>query len=166
MSLTRSHKRTSMGPSRGFLNGRTSALQLEEITSKGSRVSCVYPCEKSLETYLIIFLLACLCLKRETQKKKRNLVIFDFIFIGNLLRMTKLLNSYIMISTDSVSSDRIIKFGGGALSNNGYYRWKWKMNSDQLFLLLKSTFCHRGWVYTHTHTHTHTHTYIYIYIYV
>ena len=34
-SLTCSHKRTSMGPSR-------SALQPEEVTSKGTRVSCVY----------------------------------------------------------------------------------------------------------------------------
>ena len=41
-SLTCSHKRTSMGPSRSCWNGTTSALQLEEITSKGSRVSCVY----------------------------------------------------------------------------------------------------------------------------
>ena len=41
-SLTRSHKRTSMGPSRSWWNGTTSALQLEEITSKGTRVSCVY----------------------------------------------------------------------------------------------------------------------------
>ena len=40
-SLTRSHKRTSMGPSRSCWNG-TSALQPEEITSKGTRVSCVY----------------------------------------------------------------------------------------------------------------------------
>ena len=36
-SLTRSHKRTSMGPSRSCWNG-TSALQPEEITSKGTRV--------------------------------------------------------------------------------------------------------------------------------
>ena len=41
-SLTRSHKRTSMGPSRSCRNGTTSALQPEEITSKGTRVSCVY----------------------------------------------------------------------------------------------------------------------------
>ena len=41
-SLTRSHKRTSMGPSRSCCNGTTSALQPEEITSKGTRVSCVY----------------------------------------------------------------------------------------------------------------------------
>ena len=40
--LWRRHKRTSMGPSRSCWNGRTSALQLEEITSKGTRVSCVY----------------------------------------------------------------------------------------------------------------------------
>ena len=41
-SLTRSHKRTFMGPSRSCWNGTTSALQPEEITSKGTRVSCVY----------------------------------------------------------------------------------------------------------------------------
>ena len=41
-SLTCSHKRTSMGPSRSCWNGTTNALQPEEITSKGTRVSCVY----------------------------------------------------------------------------------------------------------------------------
>ena len=41
-SLTRSHTRISMVPSRSCWNGITSALLLEEITSKGSRVSCVY----------------------------------------------------------------------------------------------------------------------------
>ena len=41
-SLTRSHKRTSMGPSGSCWNSKTSALQLEEITSKGTRVSCLY----------------------------------------------------------------------------------------------------------------------------
>ena len=41
-SLTRSHKRTSMGPSRSCWNGTTSALQSGESTSKGTRVSCVY----------------------------------------------------------------------------------------------------------------------------
>ena len=41
-SLTRSHKRTSMGPSRSCWNGTTSAMQPEELTPKGSRVSCVY----------------------------------------------------------------------------------------------------------------------------
>ena len=40
-SLTRSHKRTSMGHSRSCWNG-TSTLQPEEITLKGTRVSCVY----------------------------------------------------------------------------------------------------------------------------
>ena len=33
------HKRTSMGPSRSCWNGTTSALQPEELTSKGTRVS-------------------------------------------------------------------------------------------------------------------------------
>ena len=41
-SLTRSHNRTCMGPSRSCWNGTTSALHPEEITSKGTRVSCVY----------------------------------------------------------------------------------------------------------------------------
>ena len=41
-SLTHWHKRTSMGPLRSCWNGTTSALQPEEITSKGDRVSCVY----------------------------------------------------------------------------------------------------------------------------
>ena len=41
-SLTRSHKRTSMGPSRSCWNCTTSALQPEEVTSKGTKVSCVY----------------------------------------------------------------------------------------------------------------------------
>ena len=39
--ITHSHKRTSMGPSRSCWNGTTSALLPEEITSKGTRVSCV-----------------------------------------------------------------------------------------------------------------------------
>ena len=41
-SLTRSHKRTSMGHSKSCWNDTTSVLQPEEITSKGTRVSCVY----------------------------------------------------------------------------------------------------------------------------
>ena len=41
-SLTCSHKRTSMRPPRSCWNGTPSALQLEEITSKGTRISCVY----------------------------------------------------------------------------------------------------------------------------
>ena len=42
LTRSRSHKRTSLGPCRSYWNGTTSALQLEEITSKGTRVSCVY----------------------------------------------------------------------------------------------------------------------------
>ena len=58
-SLTRSHKRTSMGPSRSCWNGTTSALQPEEITSKGTSFMCVLSIKvpigkKSLETYLMI----------------------------------------------------------------------------------------------------------------
>ena len=41
-SLTRSHKRTSMRPTRSCWNGTTSTLQPEEKTSIGTRVSCVY----------------------------------------------------------------------------------------------------------------------------
>ena len=40
-SWTCSHKRISMGPSRSCWNG-TSALQPKDITSNGTRVSCVY----------------------------------------------------------------------------------------------------------------------------
>ena len=60
-SLTRWHKRISMGPLRSCWNGTTSALQPEEITWKGTRVSCMYyqwkcPYEKSLETNLMILI--------------------------------------------------------------------------------------------------------------
>ena len=41
VTLTHSHKRTSMEPSRSCWNGITSALQPEEIISKGTRVSFV-----------------------------------------------------------------------------------------------------------------------------
>ena len=41
-SLTRSHKRTSMEPSRSCWNRITSTLQSEDITYTGTRVSCVY----------------------------------------------------------------------------------------------------------------------------
>ena len=41
-SLTCPHKRTSMAPSRRCCNVITCALQPEEITSKGTRVLCVY----------------------------------------------------------------------------------------------------------------------------
>ena len=78
-SLTCSHKRTSMGFSRSCWNGTTSALQLEEITLKGTRVPCVYyqwkwPYEKSLETYLMIliykyiyiYIYVCMCIYMPT----------------------------------------------------------------------------------------------------
>ena len=41
-SLTRSHKRSSIEPSRSCWNGTTSAFQPEVITSRGTRVLCVY----------------------------------------------------------------------------------------------------------------------------
>ena len=41
-SLIRSHMWTSLGPSRSCWKGTTSALQLDEITSKGIWFSCVY----------------------------------------------------------------------------------------------------------------------------
>ena len=40
-SLTCSHKRISMGPSRSCWNGTTRALHLEDITSKGNSFMCV-----------------------------------------------------------------------------------------------------------------------------
>ena len=47
-SLTRSHKRTSMGPSRSCCNGTTNGLQPEEITSKGIySFTCVLSIKKS-----------------------------------------------------------------------------------------------------------------------
>ena len=45
-SLTRSHKRISMGPCRSCWGGTTNALQSEEITSKGTRVSIKVPIGK------------------------------------------------------------------------------------------------------------------------
>ena len=39
---SQSHKKNSMGSSRSCWNSTTSALQPEEITSKGTRISCVY----------------------------------------------------------------------------------------------------------------------------
>ena len=49
-----------MGTSRSCWNGRTSALEPEEITSKGTIISCVLsikvPIRKNLETYLIILI--------------------------------------------------------------------------------------------------------------
>ena len=61
-----------MGPSRSFWNITTSALQPEEITSKGIRVSCVLsikvPVQKksgdlsyALRIYICIYILAVYC---------------------------------------------------------------------------------------------------------
>ena len=72
-SLTRSHKRTSMGLSWSFWNGTTSALQPEEITSKGTRVSCVCPNEKSLETYSMHLVYNTLLLNRIRLEIEKNL---------------------------------------------------------------------------------------------
>ena len=58
-SLTRSHKRTSMGRSRSCWNGGTSGLQLGEITTKGSRVSCVCTINKSAHTKKVWKLIVC-----------------------------------------------------------------------------------------------------------
>ena len=49
-SLTRSHKRTSIGPCRSCLNGTTSALQPEEITSRGGLEFNVCTINKSAHT--------------------------------------------------------------------------------------------------------------------
>ena len=81
-SLTRSHKKTSMGPSSSCWNGTTSALQPEEITSKGTLVSYVYyqwncPYEKSLETYRMP--LVC-CLERSYSNQYGEEVCVSQIF--------------------------------------------------------------------------------------
>ena len=82
-SLTRSYKRTSIGPSRSFLNGTTSVLQPEEITSKGTWVSGVFyqlmcPYEKSLETYLMILVLISFILRSARTAKSTILLILSF----------------------------------------------------------------------------------------
>ena len=61
-SLIRSHKRTSMGPSRNCWNGITRALQPEEITSKELEfhectINKSANTKKRLETYLMILVL-------------------------------------------------------------------------------------------------------------
>ena len=58
-SLTRSHKRTSTGPFRNCWNGRTNALQLEEITSKRTRVYYVCTIIKSARTKKVWKLIVC-----------------------------------------------------------------------------------------------------------
>ena len=55
-------KRTSMGPCRNCWSGTTSALQPEEITSKGTRVCTINKSahtKKSLETYFMILVVQC-----------------------------------------------------------------------------------------------------------
>ena len=54
-SLTRSHKRTSMGRSRSCWNS-ASALQLAEITSKVCTINRSAHTKKSLKTYLMILI--------------------------------------------------------------------------------------------------------------
>ena len=56
--LTRSHKRTSMGPFRSCWNGTTSALQPEEITSKGLEFH-VCTINKSVHTKKVWKLIVC-----------------------------------------------------------------------------------------------------------
>ena len=58
-SLTRSRKKTSMGPSRSCWNGTTSALQPEEITSKGLEFH-VCTINKSAHTKKVWKLIVCL----------------------------------------------------------------------------------------------------------
>ena len=52
-------KRTFMGPSRSCWNGTTSALRPEEITSKGTRVSCVYYQQKCPYEMLLLYIYIC-----------------------------------------------------------------------------------------------------------
>ena len=118
-SLTRSHKRTFMGPSRICWNGITSALTPEEITSKGTRVSCVYyqskcPREKSLETYRMHLVSSSLrdCL---TKTKEPNLPFYlpisrvseknGFMFFPGALISEKALSRMGIGFPDSISYD-------------------------------------------------------------
>ena len=90
--LTRSHKRTSIGPCRSCWNGITSALQPEEITLKGTRVSCV------------------LLIKVPIQKKSGNLFNDRFVICFISISVTKtlffcpcLLPSHFFFSSISVT---------------------------------------------------------------
>ena len=87
-SLTHWHKRTSMGLSRSCCNGTTSALQPEELTSKGTSVSCVLsikvPIRKNLETFLMI--LVHQYLKSFMSQWIRNIV---FLFIVVFQRFSR-----------------------------------------------------------------------------
>ena len=97
-SLTRSaHKRTSMGPSRSFSNSTTSALQPEEITSKGTRVSCVCiinksaHTKKSLETYLMILVYI-------------YIYIYDPLLLNLGEKMTNMLETFILVYVTPILS--------------------------------------------------------------
>ena len=68
-SLTRSHKRTSMGPSRNCWSGTTSALQLERITSS---FMCILSIKVSIRKksgnlllapsmYMYMYICVCVC---------------------------------------------------------------------------------------------------------
>ena len=85
-SLTRSHKRISMGPWRSCWNGTTSALQ-PEITSKGTSFMCVLSIKVPIlkksgnlfNIYIYIYMCVCVCAevyllggKRENSIKKEN----------------------------------------------------------------------------------------------
>ena len=94
-SLTCSHKRTSMEPSRSCWNSTTSALQPEEITSKGTRVSCAYyqlkcPYEKSLETYLMILVYIYIYIYIIEKLSRPSFGYYEFISAGHSIRKTNL----------------------------------------------------------------------------
>ena len=92
-SLTRSHKRTSIGPSNSCWNDTTGTLQPEEITSKGTTVSCVYyqwkcPYEKSLEKYrmhlvcIYICMYVCVCVcETDCYRMSEKQFILEFILL-------------------------------------------------------------------------------------
>ena len=80
-------KRLGLGllcPSRSCWNGTTSVLRPEEITSKGTRVSCVYyqwkcPYEKSLETYLMILVYTYIFIYMYINRCLRTLIALIFV---------------------------------------------------------------------------------------
>ena len=84
-----------MGPCRSYRNRTTSALQLEELTSKGTRVSYVYyqkkcPYKKSLETYLMILIYIYIYIyimnqsldRQETYNHQALLIILIYTYIS------------------------------------------------------------------------------------
>ena len=110
-SLTRSHKKTSLGPSRSCWNGTTRALQLEEITSKSfmSVLSIKVPIRKSLETYLMI-----LVYKGCLRNSKPH--INPRVFLKDITKT--LLIMWISVRTHTIQH---------CLNRNGLYRkWAWQ----------------------------------------